>query len=75
MVSNRSSESDSNKVTSQEIKLYMDNIQVDGNLLITVCDKGYLDIFRLFYRINKLHQYPNFVAIVMDKEGYDVCLF
>ena len=40
--------------------------------MITMCDKGYVDVFRLFYRLNKMEQYKNFVVVVLDKAGYDV---
>ena len=41
-------------------------------LMITICDKGYANTFKLFYRLSHMEGYSNFVAFVMDKEGFDV---
>ena len=40
--------------------------------MITICDKGYANTFKLFYRLSHMERYSNFVAFVMDKEGFDV---
>lgn len=68
----QSNETYPNRITFREIKEYVDTKQKDGNVLITICDQGYLSVFRLFYRINKLYKYPNFIVFVMDKNGYEV---
>ena len=60
------------RITFDEINDYVKDKHILGNLMITICDKGYLDVFRLFYRINKMEQYTNFVAFILDKEGYEV---
>ena len=60
------------RITFDEINSYVKDKHINGNLMITICDKGYLDVFRLFYRINKMEQYTNFVAFILDKEGYEV---
>ena len=62
------------RITFREIKEFVDTRQKDGNVMITICDQGYLSVFRLFYRINKLYKYPNFIVFVMDKNGYEVLL-
>ena len=54
------------RITFDEINSYVKDKHINGNLMITICDKGYLDVFRLFYRINKMEQYTNFVAFVLD---------
>ena len=64
----------SERVTLQEIDGYLKQKAINNDVMITVCDSGYLDIYRLFYRLNKMWQYPNFVTFVLDKKGYDVCL-
>ena len=40
--------------------------------MITICDMGYVKTFKLFYRLNHMEKYSNFIAFVMDKEGFDV---
>lgn len=62
------------RITFDEIEEFVKTKQEDRNLMITICDKGYLSVFRLFYRINKMEQYTNFVVFILDKEGYDVQL-
>lgn len=62
------------RVTLQEIDGFLKQRAVDNDVMITICDSGYLDIYRLFYRINKMWQYPNFVTFVLDQKGYDVTL-
>lgn len=64
----------SERVTLQEIDGYLKQKAINNDVMITVCDSGYLDIYRLFYRLNKMWQYPNFVTFVLDKKGYDVCI-
>lgn len=59
-------------VTIQEIDRFVKPKAVDNNLMITICDKGYLDVFRLFYRINKMEQYTNLIIFVLDESGYNV---
>ena len=61
-----------NYVTILEIDQFVKPRAIDNNLMITICDKGYLDVFRLFYRINKMEQYTNLIVFVLDKMGYDV---
>ena len=68
-------EGDPNHVTIFEIKNYFFSKADNGRIMITMCDKGYLDVFRLFYRLNHMEQYKNFVAVVLDKAGYDVSVF
>ena len=46
---------------------------INNTVMITICDKGYLDVFKKFYHLNNMGQYKNFVAVVLDKAGYDVC--
>lgn len=62
-------------VTLQEINGFLKNKAVNNNVMITVCDSGYLDIYRIFYKLNKMWQYPNFVTFVLDKKGYDVVYY
>lgn len=63
------------KVSSlQEIDAFLDRKAINNDVIITICDSGYLDIFRLFYRLNKMWQYSNFVAFVLDRKGYNVHL-
>ena len=56
-----------------EIASLFSRYAVDNTVMITICDKGYLDVFRKFYHLNKMEQYTNFVAVVLDEAGYDVC--
>ena len=61
-----------NRITILELKNFFMPKADNGRIMITMCDKGYLDIFRLFYRLNRMEQYKNFVVVVLDKAGYDV---
>lgn len=61
-----------NRITLKEINSFVKPKAINQNVMITICDKGYLSVFRLFYRINRMEQYSNFIVFVMDKEGYDV---
>ena len=63
------------RVTLQEIDGFLKQRAINNDVMITICDSGYLDIYRLFYRINKMWQYPNFVTFVLDQKGYDVTLW
>lgn len=60
------------RVTLQEIDGFLKQRAINNDVMITICDSGYLDIYRLFYRINEMWQYPNFVTFVLDQKGYDV---
>ena len=62
------------RVTLQEIDGFLKQRAINNDVMITICDSGYLDIYRLFYRLNKMWQYPNFVTFVLDQKGYDVTL-
>lgn len=62
------------RVTLQEIDGFLKQRAINNDVMITICDSGYLDIYRLFYRMNKMWQYPNFVTFVLDQKGYDVTL-
>ena len=68
----RTSERFSNRITVDELKQYFLPKAVDNKTMATVCDKGYLHVFRLFYRINRMDQYKNFVVVVLDEDGYNV---
>ena len=62
----------SNRITKDELKQFFLPRALDNRIMVTVCDKGYLNVFRLFYRVNKMDQYKNFVVVVLDKQGYKV---
>ena len=67
-----SNQTDDFSITFTEIDSYVSARQENKTVMITICDKGYLSIFRLFYRINKMEQYSNFIVFVLDKDGYNV---
>ena len=56
-----------------EITQLFSRYAINNTVMITICDKGYLDVFKKFYHLNNMGQYKNFVAVVLDKAGYDVC--
>lgn len=68
----RTDERYSNRITVNELKQFFLPRALDNKIMVTVCDKGYLNVFRLFYRLNKMDQYKNFVVVVLDEDGYKV---